>query len=228
MIPPVGKTISFGQLECYIIRSYHVLMTQHPGQPWCRYADDGLVHCKTEQEAQGILVGLKGRFAACGLELHPEKTKIIYCKDGKRRKHYPTTKFTFLGYDFRSRSSLNSKTKEIFGNFSPAVSDMAAKSMRMHIRRSGIRNRSDLSLQEIAAQYNSILRGWINYYGCYYRTRLNSVMLHFNKVLTAWAMHKYRKLRGHKTKASLFIIKVQKENPQLFSHWKCGLGIGFA
>jgi RNA-directed DNA polymerase len=226
---PQGGVISPVLSNLFLHYVFDIWMgQQHPGQPWCRYADDGLVHCKTEQEAQGMLVGLKGRFAACGLELHPEKTKIIYCKDGKRRKHYSTTKFTFVGYDFRSRSSLNSKTKEIFGNFSPAVSDMAAKSMRMHIRRSGIRNRSDLSLQEIAAQYNPILRGWINYYGCYYRTRLNSVMLHFNKVLTAWAMHKYRKLRGHKTKASLFIIKVQKENPQLFSHWKCGLGIGFA
>jgi len=201
---------------------------QHLGKPWCRYADDGLVHCKTEREAQELLASLRKRFEECRLELHPEKTKIIYCKDGKRKDHYSTTKFTFLGYDFRSRSSLNSKTKEVFQNFSPAVSNAAAKSMRMHIRQSGIRNRSDLSLQEIAEQYNPILRGWIHYYGYYHRTRLNSVMLHFNKVLTAWAMHKYRKLRDHKTKASLFIIKVQKENPELFSHWKQGLGIGFA
>lgn len=193
-----------------------------------RWSTLRLVHCKTEYEAQAVLVSLTGRFATCGLELHLEKTKIIYCKDGKRKDHYSTTKFTFLGYDFRSRSSLNSKTKEVFQNFSPAVSNAAAKSMRMHIRQSGIRNRSDLSLQEIAEQYNPILRGWIHYYGYYHRTRLNSVMLHFNKVLTAWAMHKYRKLRDHKTKASLFIIKVQKENPELFSHWKQGLGIGFA
>lgn len=99
--------------------------------------------------------------------------------------------------------------------------------MRAHVRASGIRNRPDLSLEEIAARYNPILRGWIGYYGCYHRTALNSVMFSFNATLRAWAMRKYKKMRRHKTRASLFIQKVQKENPQLFSHWKQGLGIGF-
>lgn len=226
---PQGGVISPILSNLFLHYVFDVWMRKHhPEQPWCRYADDGVVHCKTEQEAQAILLSLKTRFAECGLELNSEKTKIIYCKDGKRKCQYPTTRFTFLGYDFRSRSSLNSKTKEVFQNFSPAISDAAAKSMRMHIRRSGIRNRSDLSLQEIAERYNPILRGWINYYGRYYRTRLNSVMLYFNKVLKAWAMCKYKKLKGRKTNASLFITKVQKENIQLFVHWKQGFGIGFA
>jgi hypothetical protein len=200
----------------------------HPGKPWCRYADDGLVHCRSEAEAQALLVSLKQRFEMCGLELHPEKTKIVYCKNGKRKAQYPITKFTFLGYDFRSRRALNSKTNEVFHSFSPAVSKAAKKSMRAYIRATGIRNRSDLSLKEIADKYNPILNGWIAYYGCYCRTELNSVMFHFNKTLTAWAMRKYKKLRGRKTRASLFIQKVQRESPQLFSHWRQGLGIGFA
>lgn len=200
----------------------------HSGKPWCRYADDALVHLKSEQEAQAMLVSLKQRFSMCELELHPDKTKIIYCKDGNRRNQYSTTQFTFLGYDFRSRCSLNNKTNRFFQSFSPAVSKSATKSMREHIRSSGIRNRSDLSLKEIADKYNPILSGWIGYYGCYHRTALDSVMLHFNKTLTAWAMHKYKKLKRHKTKASLFVKKIQKENPLMFSHWKAGLGIGFA
>ncbi len=113
----------------------------HPGKPWCRYADDGLVHCKSEAEAQELLVILKQRFEMCGLELHPEKTKIVYCKDGRRKEQYPTTKFTFLGYDFRSRRSQNCKENKIFQSFNPAVSKAAVKSMRAHIRASGIRNR---------------------------------------------------------------------------------------
>lgn len=102
---------------------------KHPEKPWCRYADDGLVHCKTEEKAQQLLAELNQRFSACGLELHLEKTKIIYCKDGMRKDQYPTTKFTFLGYDFRQRGALNRKTNKVFQNFSPAVSKAAIKSM---------------------------------------------------------------------------------------------------
>ncbi len=226
---PQGGVISPILSNLFLHYVFDVWMgKQHPGKPWCRYADDGLVHCRSEQEAQQLLVSLKHRFEMCGLELHPEKTKIVYCKDGNRKNQYLTTKFTFLGYDFRQRSSLNRRTNEVFQNFSPAVSKAATKSMRAHIRTSGIRNRSDLSLKEIADIYNPILRGWIQYYGCYNRGELRSVMLFFNKILTAWAMRKYKKLKGHKTRASLFIRKVQKENPQLFSHWEQGLGTGFA
>jgi RNA-directed DNA polymerase len=200
----------------------------HPGKPWCRYADDGLLHLKSEREAQAMLVSIKQRFSMCELELHPEKTRIVYCKDGKRRKQYPETQFTFLGYDFRARRSFNSKTHEVFQNFSPAVSKKATQSMREHIRASDIRNRSDLSLEEIANKYNPILNGWIGYYGHYNRTALESVMVYFNKTLTAWAMRKYKTLKSRKTKASNFIHNVQKKNPHLFSHWKHGLGSGFA
>lgn len=200
----------------------------HPGKPWCRYADDGLVHCRSEEEAQQLFVSLKHRFEVCGLELHPVKTKIVYCKDGRRKNSYPTTKFTFLGYDFRQRRTLNRKTKEVFQSFNPAVSKTAEKSMRAHIRTLGLRNRTSLSLEEIADILNPILRGWIQYYGCYNRSALGSVMVYVNRTLTAWAMRKYKKLKGRKTRATLFILKVQKENRQLFSHWKAGLGIGFA
>jgi RNA-directed DNA polymerase len=201
---------------------------QHPGKPWCRYADDGLVHCRSEREAQELLACLKRRFEMCRLELHPEKTKIVYCKDKKRTNQYSITKFTFLGYDFRARKVINRRTNEVFQSFSPAVSKSAQISMREHIRASGIRNRSDLSLQAIATLYNPILRGWISYYGYYQQSALKPVMLSFNKALTAWAMHKYKKLRCRKTRASLFIQKVQRENPHLFSHWKSGFGRGFA
>jgi RNA-directed DNA polymerase len=76
---------------------------EYPDLPWCRYADDGLVHCRTEAEAVAIKAALAARLAECQLEMHPDKTKIIYCKDGKRRGTYPNTKFDFLGYGFRPR-----------------------------------------------------------------------------------------------------------------------------
>src|SRR3546814_5927017 len=103
--------------------------------PWCRYADDGIAHCRTEQEAQQLLADLKQRSVDCGLELHPEKTKIIYCKAGNRAGTYHNTKFTFLGYDFCQRQARNLKTNTVFKSFSPAVSKAAdRKSTRLNSR----------------------------------------------------------------------------------------------
>jgi len=196
--------------------------------PWCRYADDGVVHCKTEKEAQEIKTQLEERFKEYALELHPEKTKIVYCKDGMRKEKYSTTTFTFLGYDFRRRKAKSQKTGRVFLNFGPAVSKEAATSMRAKVRQSGMRLRSETSIQELAAEYNPILRGWIEYYGRYYPTALNPVWTHFNRSLVKWAMRKYKKLRGKKIKASVFIQKIMKTQPELFAHWKLGTWARFA
>ena len=193
---------------------------QHQEKPWCRYADDGVVHCKTEREAQELLISLKQRFAECELELHPEKTKIVYCKDDNRQREYHNTKFTFLGYDFYRREARNPIKNKVFMSFSPAVSNTAAKAMRSHVRQSRIRNRSDLSLNDIAKLYNPILRGWIGYYGHYHCTKLRSVMEHFDHTIVAWAMQKYKKLRGHKIRAYQFMQTIRDEKPDLFEHWK--------
>lgn len=152
----------------------------YQGLPWCRYADDGLIHCDTEQQAKLVLAELKQRFKHCNLELHPEKTKIIYCKDEKRRNTYPNTSFDFLGYCFRQRSSMNKKNGKLFMNFTPGVSQVAMKTMRSETRNIGLRNRSDLSLEDIAKRYNPVLRGWIEYYGRYNRWALYRVFRHFN------------------------------------------------
>lgn len=200
---------------------------QYPTMPWCRYADDGLVHCKTEQQAQEVLAALKRRYQACGLELHPDKTKIIYCKDANRRAHYPNTGFTFLGYDFRPREARNRQGK-LFINFTPAVGKMALKMMRAKTRLRNFRNRTGMSLEEIADEYNPVLRGWINYYGRYNQSSLNPMLRHFNKTLVAWAMHKFKKLRGRKTRAGIFIEGIMKRQPSLFVHWEIGMVGGFA
>lgn len=191
----------------------------NPENPWCRYADDGVIHCRSEEEAKQLLESLRLRFQECGLELHPEKTKIIYCKDDNRRKDYPTISFDFLGYTFRQRSSKNAKTNRLFESFSPAVSQAAITSMRTKVRKSNVRNRSDLSLKEIAKYFNPILQGWINYYGKFHRTELYAVWWHFNKTLARWAQKKYKTLRG-KTKSGKFIEKIAETDPNLFAHWR--------
>lgn len=199
----------------------------HPETPWCRYADDGLAHCKSENQAQKLLSELTERFKQCGLELHPEKTKIVYCKDGNRRGIYSRTSFDFLGYTFRGRVC-RSKQNNLFVGFTPAISKAAQKSMRAKTRRYNMRNRTDLSLKDIAKWYNPVLQGWLNYYGKYSRSALYSVWNHFNRTIIAWAMKKYRHLRERKTEAVKFLERICKRDPGLFVHWRQGLIGAFA
>lgn len=199
------------------------MQKHHSEKPWCRYADDGLVHCKTEQEAQGLLRELQERFAECGLELHPDKTKIVYCKDGKRREGYPHKSFDFLGYNFRARKCINNKNSTLFFSFTPGASKAAVKAMCKTTRKRDWRNRTHMSLADIARESNPILRGWLNYYGQYNKSAMYPVLRHFNKTLVAWAMKKYKSLTGCRKKASIFIAQIAKNNPRLFVHWQFGM-----
>lgn len=195
---------------------------QHPGMWWCRYADDGLVHCRTLQQAEMMLGELRMRFAECGLELHSDKTKIVYCRDGKRRNKYSNKTFKFLGYEFRTRTCKGAKSNKIFSGFTPAVSKEAIKSMRATTKKSNLRNHTELSLVEIAERYNPVLQGWVNYYGRYTRSAMYPVWYHFNSALVAWAMKKYKRLRKHKTKATRFLEGIIRDKPDLFVHWQLG------
>ena len=204
------------------------MQRNYQNTPWCRYADDGLTHCKTEKEARLLLCALKERFAECGLELHPDKTKVIYCKDGSRKGKYTHTSFDFLGYTFRRRLVKNSKRDSLFVSFTPAVSKEALKSMRATTRKFNWRNRTDLSLNDIARRYNPVLNGWLYYYGRYQRSALYSVWRHFNRTLVAWAMRKYKRFRNRKTRASKFLESISKKEPHLFAHWRAGMQGAFA
>ena len=159
---PQGGVIRPVRSNLFLHYAFDVGMTRtFPGIPWCRYADDGLMHCRSEQEAAAVMVALRARLTACGLELHAEKTKIIYCKDGSRKGRYPNTQFDFLGYTFRPRVVKNRKRNSVFVNFTPAVSSAALKTMRQVTRRRNFRNRTDLSLADIAHYHNPVLRGGV-------------------------------------------------------------------
>jgi group II intron reverse transcriptase/maturase len=169
----------------------------HPDLPWCRYADDGLVHCRSEQEAQTLKAELLARLAECCLEMHPTKTKIVYCKDGKRKGKYPNVKFDFLGYCFRPRPVKRARDNKLFCGFNPAVSPSALQAMRTAIRELDLRRQTQLSLAEIARQINLLLRGWIGYYGQYTRSALYPMIRYVNLTLLAWAMRKFKRFRAH-------------------------------
>lgn len=226
---PQGGVISPVLANLFLHYTFDTWMQRnHPGVPWCRYADDGLVHCRTEQQAQDLKHALEQRFRECGLELHPSKTKIVYCKDGSRKGSYPTTQFDFLGYTFRPRVVRNRKRNSLFVSFTPAVSKSALNAMRSCIRKSNIRNRSDLSLGIIAYRFNPVLRGWLSYYGRYQPSAMYPVLRHFNKTLVAWARRKYKRLQRHKTRAGRFMEGISKRSPHLFAHWRRGMVGAFA
>ena len=221
---PQGGVVSPLLANLFLHYAFDAWMARtFPGVPWCRYADDGLVHCRTEQEAQAIMAELNARFAECGLQMHPDKTQIVYCKDGSRKGKYPNTKFDFLGYTFRPRVVKNRKRNSLFVSFTPAVSVKALKVMRQTTRRLNYRNRTELSLRDISRLHNPVVRGWVAYYGRFYPSALYPVFRHINKTLVAWAMRKYRRLKGHKTRASRFLEEVAVKQPYLFVHWQRGM-----
>jgi len=226
---PQGGVVSPILANLFMHYAFDVWMTRtHPELPWCRYADDGLVHCRTEQEAETLKVALQARLAECHLEMHPTKTKIVYCKDGKRKGKYPNVKFDFLGYCFRPRRVRRLRDNSLFGGFNPAVSSSAMKAMREAIRDLNLRRQTQLSLQDIAQQLNPLLRGWIAYYGRYAPSALYPVLRYVNQTLVAWAMRKFKRFKRHKVPASQFLQRLATECVDLFVHWRIGMTGVFA
>jgi len=193
---PQGGVISPVLSNLFLHYVFDKWMERHfPKNPWARYADDAVVHCRTKTEAEGLLEWLHKRFNECGLELHPDKTRIVYCKDDDRRGDYPEIKFDFLGYTFRPRRSKNRYGK-FFINFTPGVSNKAAKAMRNTIRNWRIHLKPDKSVEDISRMFNPVIRGWINYYGQFYKSALYSVLRHMNRALIHWARRKFKRLRA--------------------------------
>jgi RNA-directed DNA polymerase len=226
---PQGGVISPILSNLFLHYAFDLWMERtHPDLPWCRYADDGLVHCRSEQEAEAIKVALQARLAECGLEIHPTKTRIVYCRDGKRRGRYPDVTFDFLGYQFRPRMVENSQDGSLFCSFVPAVSPSALKSIRATVRDLNIAQRTHLSLDDIAEKLNPLLRGWIGYYGRYAPWQLEPMLRHVNLTLRRWVMRKFKRFAGRKVAAARFLERLVKTRANLFVHWRTGMVGAFA
>ena len=203
----------------------HWLATHHPDIPFCRYADDGILHCRTEVEANHMRGELDARLRACGLEMHPEKTRIVYCKDSKRTENHEHIAFDFLGYTFRPRRIKDGRGRTRTG-FTPAVSRQAMKSMRQAMRRWRLPLRSELSLDELSRRMAPRVRGWMNYYCRFRGSEFQVIADHLDHIIVRWAMRKHKRLRGHKTRAFAWLARVKRRHPRMFVHW-CGGG-GFS
>lgn len=220
---PQGGVISPILANLFLHYVFDVWMTRrYPAVPFCRYADDGVVHCRTESEARALMKALDERFKACKLELHPQKTRIVYCKDSNRSKEYPLISFDFLGFTFRPRR-VRSREGTCFTGFSPAVSAAAEKDMRQKIRRWRLHRKSELSLEEISQNAGPLIRGWITYYGRFYQSALYPTLQHLNRILVRWAMRKYKGLRDHLVRAVYWLGRIAIRQPGLFPHWQMGV-----
>ena len=198
------------------------LATQFPAVSFERYADDAVVHCVSKAQAEQVLGAIEDRMAQVGLEVHPGKTRIVYCKDDTRRGRHEHERFTFLGYTFRPRLA-KSKRGNFFVSFLPAVSDDAKKAIGKQIRRWRINLRSDKTITDFARSINPVVQGWINYYGRFYKSRLYPVLRRINAYLLRWATRKYKRLRGHLLRAVRWLQNVARREPALFAHWRLGV-----
>ena len=217
---PQGSVISPLLANLFLHYAFDEWMRRnHDNIPFERYADDILVHCTSERQARWIKAVIERRLKECRLELNPEKTKIVYCRDSRRKGKYPDKKFDFLGYTFRPRGSKD-RYGRLFVGFLPAISDEAAKTIRSTIRSWRIHRMTDKSLKDLACMFNPKIRGWINYYGQFYKSALYRVLNQLNGALQRWAMRKYKKLRRRRRKAFHWMGRIAKQMPHLFAHWR--------
>jgi RNA-directed DNA polymerase len=192
-----------------------------PRIPFERYADDIIAHCVNQQQAEWLKAMIKERLYQCGLELHPQKTKVVYCRDDARKDKHQTESFDFLGYTFRARQARR-RTGGYFLNFCPAISGKASKEICRVMRSWYIHRCTSMNLEKISSFCNPILRGWINYYGQYYKSALHRVFRIFNFILIRWAMKKYRRFKFHKIRAARWLNNIALRQPVLFAHWQLG------
>ncbi|MFJ8067210.1 group II intron reverse transcriptase/maturase [Psychrobacillus sp. NPDC096426] len=190
---PQGGVISPVLANLFLHYTFDKWMAiNHPNNPFARYADDAVIHCKTEDEAKKLLESLNKRMNICKLELHPTKTKIIYCRDADRKEEHENISFDFLGYTFRPRRSKN-RWGKYFVNFTPAISNKSKKSIRQKVRGWKLQLKANKELFDLSMMFNSAVQGWINYYGKFYKSEMYSSLRHINKALIMWARKKYKK-----------------------------------
>jgi RNA-directed DNA polymerase len=195
------------------------LAEQYPVVRFERYCDDAVVHCRSHAEAVRVRGAITDRLAEFGLVLHPEKTRIVYCKDSRRRGTHEVTSFVFLGFEFRPRRAVGRNGRHFTG-FLPAVSAAAIKKIGNVIRSWRLRRRAGSTLLDLARLINPVVAGWINYYGRFYRSKLINLLARLNRLLVRWACHKYKGIG--RLRARRRLAEVAHERPGLFAHWRAG------
>ncbi len=224
---PQGGVLSPLLANLFLHYAFDLWMQRtRPSVQFERFADDAIVHCRSKSEAEKVLEAIHDRFLQCGLELHPSKTRIVYCKDDDRRGDYEHVVFDFLGYTFQPRRAKNHRGK-YFVSFLPAISAKSAKSIRVKIRKWRMGStRSNQSLEDLARLVDPSVRGWMNYYGRFYRSKCVQVLRYLNEALAAWARRKYRRFRRRERASMHWLGCVAQRDRKLFVLWQLGVRPG--
>ena len=220
---PQGGVVSPILANLFLHYAFDVWVRRElPSIPFCRYADDGLLHCKSQRQAEFVMKKLTQRLQDCSLEIHPDKSRIVYCKDKNREENHSVITFDFLGYTFRPRRCVN-KRDEVHPNFLPAISRASKKAINSEIRRWHIQLKNEKSLKDLSAMFDPILRGWSTYYGRFYPSALRTIWRNFNEYLVRWVRRKFKRFSWHKSLARRYINRLARANPNLFIHWRQGI-----
>jgi len=190
----------------------------YPEIAFVRYADDMVIHCRTEAEAKQILGAIRLRLAECHLRLSEEKTKMVYCRDYRRGQQDYGKKFDFLGFTFKPRT-LMSKRGGLFVGYGCAISQKAQTRIIAEWKQLKLHRRSDLTIQDIANEVNPQMRGVIQYYGKYKLREVQRLMWHFEFRLAKWVLNKYKSFKGSYSEAYKWIKYLKRSYPGMFYYW---------
>ena len=216
---PQGGVISPVLANIFLHYAFDIWMeTNYSMAPFASYADDAVIHCKSEKQAKEIKESLTLRMKQCKLELHPDKTRIIYCKDKDRTKDYPITQFDFLGYTYRA-VYIKCRDGKLRNNFIASASKKACKSLRNKIKDMELHKMTGSNINIIAKIINPIVRGWINYFNKYNPSAIKYTIECIQRRIVRWAMCKYKHLRGRRQRAEKWLLEVKTREPKLFAHW---------
>jgi RNA-directed DNA polymerase len=216
---PQGSAVSPALANLFLHYAFDMWMARtFPDVKFERYVDDGVVHCRSQWQAERLWREIGQRMVEVGLMLHPDKTRVVYCKDSNRREGHESISFTFLGYTFRPRRALNKRRRVRFTSFQPAMSREKLIEKGREVRHWRLHRRPNDTLSDLAEVINPIVRGWMTYWGRFYRDEMIPLLKRINTYLMRWARKKYKRLRGFK-RLKTWWIKVTQRAPDLFAHW---------
>jgi RNA-directed DNA polymerase len=221
---PQGRVISPLLANLFLHYAFDLSMQRtFPRARFERYAHHAIVHCTSERQARDVLAAIRRRFEQSALQLHPTKTRIVYCKHDERPAKFEHIKFHFLGYTFQPPLAKNRWAK-LFVSFLPAISTRAAKAIRQTIREWRMAStRNNQRLEDLVCLTNPVVRGWMNYYGRFYRSKCVQVLRHLNVALAEWARWKYKRFRRRERASVHWLGRIARRAPKLFVLWKLGV-----
>lgn len=220
---PQGGVISPLLANLYLDHAFDKWMKQsNANNPFERYADDIVIHCRSKEEAEKLLAALENQMNEYSLTLHPEKTKVVYCKNYRRNEEHDQNSFTFLSYTFRPRPAKDKfDSNKLIVLFNGAISNAAKTSIRKAIRKVLNPQWTSGKLEAFAKVLNPKIRGWINYYGKFFKMRMIRMFNYLDSLIMRWIANKYKITSKAETLEKFKRIK--EEPPLMFYHWQFGI-----